>query len=125
MQGRIVFLLEEPSMKFLLDRLLPRLLPGLIEGEHFQCIAHEGKSDLDRSIPRKLAAWREPGVRFVIVRDNDNAVCVEIKTRMERFQGVILAAPDGTMCAPPRDEPRSEWSSTPYWSASRSARRCR
>ena len=87
MQGRIVFLIEEPSMKFLLDRLLPRLLPGLIEGEHFQCVAHEGKSDLDRSIPRKLAAWREPGVRFVIVRDNDNAVCVEIKTRMCKLCG--------------------------------------
>ena len=85
MRGRIVFLLEEPSMKFLLDRLLPRLLPGLIEGEHFQCVPHEGKIDLDRSIPRKLAAWREPGVRVVIVRDNDNAPCVDVKTRMRKL----------------------------------------
>lgn len=72
MNGCIVFLLEEPSMKALLEGMLPRLFPGL----NFQCVSHEGKSDLDKSIPRKLRAWREPGVRFIIVRDNDNANCI-------------------------------------------------
>lgn len=82
MIGRIIFLLEEPSMKILLDGLLPRLFPGWVEGQHFQCVKHEGKSDLDRSIPRKLSAWREPGVRFVIVRDNDNADGIKLKERL-------------------------------------------
>ena len=82
MQGRIVFLLEEPSMRVLLDDWLPRLFPGWIDGQHFLCIPHEGKSDLDRSIPRKLSAWRIPGDRFVIVRDNDNANCVQLKARL-------------------------------------------
>lgn len=82
MMGRIVFLLEEPSMKILLQGLLPRLFPGWIEFEHFVCISHEGKSDLDRSIPIKLKAWRVPGDRFVIVRDNDNAECIDIKARL-------------------------------------------
>lgn len=81
MQGRVILLLEEPSMKTLLDTFLPRLFPGWQYGQHFQCVAHEGKSDLDRSIPRKLRAWREPNVRFVILRDNDNADCVDLKTR--------------------------------------------
>ncbi len=81
MQGRVILLLEEPSMKTLLDAFLPRLFPGWQYGQHFQCVAHEGKSDLDRSIPRKLRAWREPNVRFVILRDNDNADCVDLKTR--------------------------------------------
>jgi len=63
MKGRIVFLLEELSMKELLEGLLPRLFPGLV----FQCVPHEGKTDLDRSIATKLRAWREPGVRFIIV----------------------------------------------------------
>ena len=58
MQGRIIFLLEEPSMKVLLDNWLPRLFPGWVERQHFLCIQHEGKSDLDRSIPR---AARTPG----------------------------------------------------------------
>lgn len=83
MNGRVIFLLEEPSMKILLDGLLPRLFLGWVEGLHFQCIAHEGKSDLDRSIPRKLSAWRIPGDRFVIVRDNDNADCMHLKTHLQ------------------------------------------
>lgn len=88
MNGRVIFLLEEPSMKILLDGLLPRLFPGWIVGQHFQCVKHEGKSDLDRSIPRKLSSWRIPGDRFVIVRDNDNANGIHLKTR---FQALCVA----------------------------------
>ena len=51
---------------------------------NFQCVPHEGKSDLDKSIPRKLKAWLEPGVRFVVVRDNDNADCSDIKAKLVR-----------------------------------------
>ena len=83
MHGRIIFLLEEPSMRVLLDAWLPRLFPGWAAGEHFLCIAHEGKSDLDRSIPRKLVAWGIPQDRFVIVRDNDNADCIGLKARLQ------------------------------------------
>ena len=46
------------------------------------CIAHEGKSDLDHSIARKLAAWQFPGDRFVIVRDTDGADCLTVKARL-------------------------------------------
>lgn len=83
MQGRIVFLLEEPSMKALLDGWLPRLFPGWVDGQHFLCIPHEGKSDLDRSIARKLAAWRIPDDSFIIVRDNDNTDCIALKARLQ------------------------------------------
>lgn len=76
--SRVVFLLEEPSMKAFLDGLLPRLFPGLF----FLCLPHEGKSDLEKSIPRKLRGWREPGVEFIIVRDNDGADCRAIKARL-------------------------------------------
>lgn len=85
MQGRLVFLLEEPSMKHLLDGLLPRLMPGWVAGEHFLCVPHEGKSDLDRSVPRKLAAWRVPGDRFVVLRDNDAAACQDVKARLTKL----------------------------------------
>lgn len=81
MQGRLIFLVEEPSMKVLLDGLLPRFFPGLQTGTHFMCLPHEGKSDLDKSVPRKLKAWKNPGDRFVIVRDNDNADCHALKAR--------------------------------------------
>lgn len=80
--SRVVFLLEERSMKVLLDALLPRLVPGL----PFLCVPHEGKQDLEKSIPRKLRAWREPGVRFVVVRDNDKGDCRELKSRLARLR---------------------------------------
>lgn len=82
MSGRVIFMLEEPSMKVFLAELLPRLVPAWKEDEHFLLVKHSGKSDLDRSIPIKLKAWREPGVRFVIVRDNDGADCLAAKTRL-------------------------------------------
>ena len=69
-------------MQALLDGLLPRLFPGWQEGRDFLCVKHEGKSDLDRSIPRKLAAWKFPGDRFVVLRDTDGADCVDLKARL-------------------------------------------
>lgn len=76
--SRVVFLVEEYSMKVLLEGLLPRVVPDLA----FLCVPHEGKQDLEKSIPRKLRAWREPGVKFVVVRDNDGADCVDLKARL-------------------------------------------
>lgn len=71
---------------FLLE-WLPRLIPGWIEGRHFLLIKHQGKSDLEKSIPVKLKAWREPGVRFVIVRDNDGADCRALKSKLLKLCG--------------------------------------
>lgn len=76
--SRIVFLLEERSMKVLLEGLLPRLFPDL----GFLCVPHEGKQDLEKSVPRKLRAWREPGVRFVVLRDNDGGDCHGMKANL-------------------------------------------
>ena len=76
--NKVVFLLEELSMKELLDGLLPRIFPDMV----FLCIAHEGKRDLEKSIPRKLRAWREPGVKFVVLRDNDGGDCVRLKQKL-------------------------------------------
>lgn len=81
--SRAIFLLEEYSMKVLLDGLLPRLFPGL----PFLCVPHEGKQDLEKSIPRKLQAWREPGVRFCVIRDNDGADCRQLKEKIVELCG--------------------------------------
>ena len=77
----IVFMVEELSMADLLDQLLPRLFPEL----EFRCVPHEGKSDLERSLVRKLRAWRTPGVRFVVMRDQDSADCREVKDRLRHL----------------------------------------
>jgi len=77
--SRVIFLLEEYSMKALLEGLLPRFFPKI----QFLCLSHEGKQDLERSVPRKLRAWREPGVRFVVVLDNDGSDCESTKRRLK------------------------------------------
>ncbi len=46
----LVFLLEERSMKEVLDIILPQILPETIA---FRTIPHSGKSDLEASIPHK------------------------------------------------------------------------
>jgi hypothetical protein len=79
--SRIVFLLEEYSMKILLEGLLPRIFPSL----GFLCVSHEGKQDLEKSIVRKLRAWREPGVRFLILCDNDGGECKLTKQRLSEL----------------------------------------
>lgn len=77
---KLVFLLEEPSTKCLLDALLPKILPESVE---FQTIPHRGKRDLQKSIPRKLRGWNEPGnVRFIIVHDQDAKDCVRLKQEL-------------------------------------------
>ena len=75
--GMVIFLLEEASMKAFLDSYLPRLLPDM----DFLCIKHEGKQDLEKSVPRKLKAWKN--ALFVVVRDNDGADCLTIKRRLQ------------------------------------------
>ena len=79
--NRVIFLLEEESMKHLLQNLLPRLFPAM----QFLCITHHGKQDLEKSIPRKLRAWNQPHDRFVIIRDNDNGDCRHLRDRAVQF----------------------------------------
>jgi hypothetical protein len=80
--GRVIFLLEEPSMKAFLLEYLPRLVDGWVHEQHFLLVAHEGKSDLDKSISRKLKNWCEPDAQFVVLRDNDGADCRVQKKRL-------------------------------------------
>lgn len=75
----VVFMVEEASMEEMLRGFLPVLFPDWVEGVHWRCIPHEGKSDLEKSIPRKLRAWRQPGARFVVLRDQDSAACETVK----------------------------------------------
>jgi hypothetical protein len=82
MSGRIIFMTEEASMEATLRKLLPKLFPNFREHEHWLIIHHQGKSDLERSYPRKMKEWREPGVRFIILRDNDGADCLALKQKL-------------------------------------------
>lgn len=75
----LVFLLEEASIIEVLNIIVPKLVPKCIT---CRFIPHEGRSDLEKSIPRKLKAWRMPGVRFVVVRDKDSGDCHVVKDKL-------------------------------------------
>ncbi|NBB58919.1 DUF4276 family protein [Pseudomonas sp. ODNR1LW] len=75
----LIFMLEEPSMRYFIDGFIRRVLP---EGVNVQYLVHEGKQDLDKSIPRKLKAWKIPNSYFVIVRDKDAEDPLKLKKRL-------------------------------------------
>lgn len=75
----LVFLLEELSAKIFLDQFLPRWLPDDVG---FTTVPHEGKNDLEKSIPRKLRAWKTPDTYFVILRDKDSGDCTIIRQKL-------------------------------------------
>jgi hypothetical protein len=77
---KLVFLLEEESMRDTLKGLLPRIVPKDVE---YKLVPHEGIGALEKSIPIKLRNWREPGVRFIVVRDQErHPDCRAIKAKL-------------------------------------------
>ncbi len=92
--SRLVFLLEEYSMKVLLDGLIPRLFPEL----PFLCISHEGKQELESwyiGDPDAMAeAFDDPRLSSIgtraVYRDPDavRKPSSEIKKLVPRFQKV-------------------------------------
>lgn len=75
-----------------LNGILPRFFPQL----QFQCVPHNGKGELAQSVPIKLRGWREPGVRFVVVQDQDSGDCYAAKeTLVELCRGA--RRPDTTV----------------------------
>lgn len=76
----LVFMLEEPSAKSVLDIILPILLPPEVT---FQTIPHRGKDDLRLSLPRKLRSWLVPDTRFVVLHDQDSNTCETLKEDLQ------------------------------------------
>jgi Domain of unknown function (DUF4276) len=66
----------------LLRGVLPKVFPEWVENQHWIAVPHNGKSDLEASVPRKLRAWNRPDDRFVIMRDNDGGDCHRHKRRL-------------------------------------------
>lgn len=75
----VVFLLEEKSVKEMLDVIVPKILP---EGVSHKCIPFEGKSDLENNIARKMRGWLKPNSVFLVMRDQDSGDCKEVKRKL-------------------------------------------
>lgn len=76
---QLVFFLEEPSAKAMLQGLLPRLVPV---GWDAKYIVFEGKQDLEKQLPRKLNAWLSPNCQFIVLRDKDHGDCALIRQNL-------------------------------------------
>lgn len=81
---RLVFLVEEASMKATLDEIIPRLLDqeNLIEEFYHQVLPHKGKTHLHDSIKRTLQHWGIPNSHFIILHDKDSTDCVILKQKI-------------------------------------------
>jgi hypothetical protein len=82
---RLVFLLEEPSMKNVLEILLPKIIPHESpRAIEYSLHSHSGKSELKKSIPKKIKifgrqhSYNEP-VIVVILHDQHSHDCVSLK----------------------------------------------
>ncbi|MDH2431834.1 DUF4276 family protein [Pokkaliibacter sp. MBI-7] len=76
----LVFLLEEPSAKAMLESLLPRMLSAEIS---VRCIPFEGKQDLEKQLTRKIRAYQNPEARFIVLRDLDSHPdCLAVKNKL-------------------------------------------
>lgn len=76
----LVFLLEEPSAKAMLESLLPRMLSDDIR---VRCIPFEGKQDLEKQLTHKIRAYQNPEARFIVLRDLDSHPdCRAVKNKL-------------------------------------------
>jgi hypothetical protein len=75
----LVFCLEEPSFKAMLEGLMPRLAPNV----PYRCFVFQGKSDLQKGLQRKIQHYLNPLARFIIVQDQDNEDCRALKTKLK------------------------------------------
>lgn len=85
---RVEFLLEEVSMKNALEVLLPKILPqGFKLNENCFLRPHNGKSDLEKSIPKKIKAFSSFGeeTKIVVLQDQDSNDCKTLKRRLREL----------------------------------------
>ena len=93
---RVEFLLEESSMENVLRVILPQILPqGYALGENCFLRPHNGKHDLQKSIPRKISAFSNPNnaAKIVILHDQDSSDCIALKQELMRLCDSAGTAP--------------------------------
>lgn len=84
-ENRLEILVEEPSMQNFLEIILPKILPRGYE-LNMNCFIHphQGKSDLQKSIPKKVRAYKyfPKKVKLIIVQDQDSNDCIKLKNEL-------------------------------------------
>lgn len=75
----LVVLLEEPSVRQMLEAIVPKVAPNV----PLRCIVFQGKQDLEKNITKKMKCYQNPNARFLVVRDQDSGNCETVK------QGIV------------------------------------
>lgn len=78
----LVFFLEEPSAREMLQGVVPRLVPETVSVRY---IPFEGKQDMSRQLERKLRGWLAPDTCFIVLRDQDSGDCMQVKQELAQL----------------------------------------
>ncbi|MGF6148592.1 Uncharacterised protein [Kingella potus] len=79
---KLVFFLEEPSARVMLEGILPVIAAG----HEWQFVEFDGKQDLEKRLARKLRGWLyTENTRFIVLRDQDSGNCGVIKDRLRQI----------------------------------------
>lgn len=84
MCSRLIFFVEELSMEMFLRAVLPKLLP---RNAHYDIYAFQGKPDLLKKLPdrlRGLGRALAPGSRIIVLTDQDNDDCQQLKRKLNQ-----------------------------------------
>ena len=82
---RLEILVEEHSIAEVLRVILPKVLPdGWRLNENCFVRCHEGKQDLQQSIPRKIRMASKSNIKigFIILQDQDSDDCRRLKAKL-------------------------------------------
>lgn len=77
----LVFLLEEPSTKELLEIIVPQII------DNTYCIRYivfDGKQDLEKKLTFKLKHYCNSDAVFIVMRDQDSGNCIKIKNELQK-----------------------------------------
>ena len=77
----LVFFLEEPSARELLQIIVPQILDDAYSTRY---IVFEGKQDLEKKLAFKLKNYCNPDAVFIVMRDQDSGNCIEIKNKLQK-----------------------------------------
>lgn len=77
---------EEPSLKIVLETILPKILP---QNVYFEIYSHQGKQDLERALTSTLPTISKiPGAKILVTRDQDSSDCKELKQNLLQIIGL-------------------------------------
>jgi len=85
---RVEILVEEQSISEVLSIILPKILSNKwILGENYFIRPHEGKSDLKKSIPKKIKTFSNfhEKVGVIIIQDQDLNDCRKLKSDLQKL----------------------------------------